>query len=59
MEQYVFFRDGFFYPIGLTDDEDAKVNAECNPGTIRVERLNGDVVWRSGGLIPPNRRATR
>jgi hypothetical protein len=42
---YVFFRKGMFYPIEMKDDADAKVNAECNPGTIRVEDINGRVVW--------------
>lgn len=41
---YVFFRDGMFYPISLRDDDDAIANAECNPGTLRVEDANGRVV---------------
>ena len=49
---YTFHRKGpdgqeFFYPIELKDDEDARKNAEWNPGTIRVEDLDGNVVWRS------------
>lgn len=43
---YVFFREGHFYPIELLDDEDAKHNAELNPGTLRVEDHKGRVVWR-------------
>lgn len=42
---YIFFRKGTFYPIELRDDEDARCNAECNPGTLRVEAANGRVVW--------------
>lgn len=42
---YIFFRDGSFYPINMKDDDDARRNAECNPGTLRVEDINGRVVW--------------
>lgn len=45
MTLYVFFREGMFYPIELADDDDARVNAECNPGTLRVEDAFGRVVW--------------
>jgi hypothetical protein len=43
---YIFFRKEGFYPLELKDDEDAKKNAEFNAGTLRVETINGDVVWR-------------
>lgn len=44
---YLFFRgEGFFYPIELADDDDARRNAEHNPGTTRVEDVRGRVVWR-------------
>lgn len=46
---YVFFRDEGFYPIELRDDDDARDNAECNPGTIRVEDHSGRIVWRPAG----------
>lgn len=43
---YLFVREGgFFYPIELNDDNDAKANAECNPGTMRVEDMEGRIVW--------------
>ncbi len=45
LKPYVFFRADGFYPIELKDDEDARQNAEINPGTIRVENIDGDVVW--------------
>ncbi|MEE8234289.1 MAG: hypothetical protein V3R41_06390 [Gammaproteobacteria bacterium] len=46
----IFFRDDHFYPIELEDGhgtevEAAKANAECNPGTIRVENIQGDILW--------------
>lgn len=42
---YLFVRAESFYPIELRDDEDAKANALCNPGTLRVEDVNGCIVW--------------
>jgi hypothetical protein len=42
---YIFFREGFFYPIGLRNDDDARKNALCNPGTTKVEDIDGRVVW--------------
>ena len=46
MAVYIFFRpEGFFYPITLRDDADARANAECNPGTVKVEDMKGRVVW--------------
>lgn len=46
MEVYIFIRKEGFYPVELRDDDDAKRNAEINPGTLRVEDLNGRVVWK-------------
>jgi len=43
---YIFFREDMFYPLSLVNDEDAIVNAECNPGTLKVEDTNGRVVWK-------------
>lgn len=45
MSSYVFYRDEMFYMIDLTDDADAVANAECNPGTRRVEDMMGNQVW--------------
>jgi hypothetical protein len=44
-EVYVFFRSGWSYLLDLENDEAARANAECNPGTIRVEDLHARVVW--------------
>ena len=59
MMTLVFFRQGFFYPMnippmpgdhsGKTIEEIARDNAECNPGTIRVEDINGRILWQAGG----------
>ena len=45
MKTYIFFRDETFYPIELYDDDDAIVNALCNPGTTKVEDTKGKVIW--------------
>jgi len=42
---YLFFRKDGFYQMPMRDDQDAKFNAELNPGTYRVETLDGRVVW--------------
>ena len=34
-----------FYPLELRDDDDAKAEAECAPETIRVEDVQGNVIW--------------
>lgn len=46
MKIYLFFRKEGWYTIELKDDEDAIHNALCNPGTLRVEDLDGRVVWK-------------
>lgn len=43
---YVFFRSEGFYPLELGSDEEARANAECNPGTVRVETALGRAVWQ-------------
>lgn len=45
MSAYIFFRDDMWYPIALADDAQAVAAAECNPGTRRVEDINGNQVW--------------
>jgi hypothetical protein len=45
MMPYIFVREDVFYMIDLRDDADACANAECNPGTVRVESHDGRVVW--------------
>lgn len=53
METYVFFRIHpetnleMFYPVDLKDDDDAVANAEANPGTLRVETVEGREVWNA------------
>lgn len=42
---YVFFREHGFYMLELANDREARQNAIFNPGTIRVERVTGEVVY--------------
>lgn len=43
---YLFFRKGGFYPLDLHSDAEARANAKCNPGTLRVENaITGEIVW--------------
>jgi len=46
---YTFHRAEGFYPIELRDDDDARVNAEFNPGTQEVRcAFTGRIVWSDG-----------
>lgn len=45
MTIYVFFREGGFYSAAYQSDEAAILGARRNLGTIRVERMSGEVVW--------------
>jgi hypothetical protein len=47
MQVYVFFRSEGWYPIECKDDEDAKNQAETNPGTVKVEDVAGRDVWKA------------
>jgi hypothetical protein len=50
-EMMIFFRLEGFYPIqgirGIPLAQQAAENAELNPGTLRVEDMHGNVLWRS------------
>lgn len=36
------FREGAFYVVKFQESGDA----ECNPGTLRIEVVHGNVLWR-------------
>lgn len=45
----VFIREGTFYVINTYEDEgftELAEHARLNPGTLRIEDLNGNVLWR-------------
>lgn len=43
-EPLIFFRAEGWYPIECNRHA-AKIHAELNPGTIRVETIDGEVLW--------------
>ena len=42
----VFFRKEVFYCITAYQNDDWEKHAELNPGTIRIEDVDGTVLWR-------------
>lgn len=49
-ELMIFFREGIFYPVqgvlGVPLIQQAADNAELNLGTLKVEDVDGVVLWR-------------
>lgn len=48
MAPRVFHRANTFYVIELPADDDLKVHALANPGTVRIEDMFGNVLWPEG-----------
>lgn len=48
MAPRIFFRENIFYVIELPDDDDLNAHAACNPGTLRIEDIFGNVLWPEG-----------
>lgn len=47
---YTFFREGGFYPMEFGSDGEAKANAACNLGTIKVvNEFTKDTIWTLSG----------
>lgn len=44
-ELFLFFREGHFYPVEIPRDQ-VLANVELNPGTLKVEDIEGNIVWR-------------
>lgn len=42
----IFFREEGWYPMELPEASDWAEHAALNPGTLRIETLDGDVLWR-------------
>lgn len=45
VQPFVFFRTGHFYVVEIPPDQ-LIANVELNPGTTKVEDLQGNIVWR-------------
>lgn len=44
----IFIRAEGFYSVALPADDDLNEHARCNPGTLRIEDLDGNVLWPEG-----------
>lgn len=56
MSIYTFHRENGFYPLELASDEEARANAECNPGTVKVvNEITGETVWPNTDYTEPVR----
>lgn len=42
----IFFRKDCWYPLELPVSDDLAEHAEWNPGTLRIEDIDGNVLWR-------------
>lgn len=42
----IFRRAGSWYPLELPLTDDLAVHAEWNPGTLRIEALDGTILWQ-------------
>lgn len=49
MKTYIFFRAEGWYPVKCTNDVDVLRHVELNPGTIKVEDMDGRIVWPEPG----------
>lgn len=46
MKTYIFFRDTGWYPIQEVSDEKVLAHIPLNPGTRKVETVDGRVLWQ-------------
>lgn len=45
-ELYLFHRAEGWYPLELKNEDEARANAECNPGTLKVTNaITEELVW--------------
>jgi hypothetical protein len=44
----IFIRDDVFYAITLPADDDLNEHARLNPGTLRIEDPEGNILWPEG-----------
>lgn len=58
-EIYVFERAGGWYPLELKDDDEARQNAELNPGTLKVTTMSGRPVWPNAEVSDGGTRDSR
>ena len=44
---YIFHRAEGWYPLTLPINDDLAAHAARNPGTVRIEDIDGNVLWRA------------
>ena len=49
---YLFFRDKHFYPVEEDSDEKVLKHVPLNPGTTRIETIEGRVIYRAPNEEP-------
>jgi hypothetical protein len=45
MKTYLFFREGHFYPVEEESDEKVLKHVPLNPGTTKIETIDGRVIY--------------
>ncbi len=50
MKIYIFFRDGHFYPVSEESDEKVLRHVPLNPGTTKIETIDGRVIYEAAKL---------
>lgn len=50
MNVYLFFREGMFYPIEDESDENVLKHVPLNPGTLKIETIDGRVIYEAPKL---------
>jgi hypothetical protein len=50
MKTYLFFREGMFYPVEEESDEKVLKHVPLNPGTKRIETVEGRVIYDAAKL---------
>lgn len=50
MKTYLFFREGHFYPVEEESDEKVLTHVPLNPGTLRIETIEGRVIYDASKL---------
>lgn len=50
METFIFFRDIGWYPVEIYRDQ-VIANVNLNPGTLKVEDMQGNIVWEPSKVL--------
>jgi hypothetical protein len=50
MNTYLFFREGMFYSVEEESDEKVLKHVDLNPGTLKIETIDGRVIYQAPTL---------